>query len=58
MASIIAETERLLRMKILPDEDESSDEEEEGEEGEDKFKSEFGSNRRGKGTGEWWCDPE
>ena len=56
MASIIAETERLLRLKILPDEESSSGEDEDDENGE-KFKSDFGSNRRFK-AGEWWCDPE
>lgn len=54
VATIIAETDRLLRMKVLPDEG-SSDESEEDDKDEDptlkikdkKFKS-----------GEWWCDPE
>ena len=53
VATIIAETDRLLRMKVLPNEG-SSDEDEEDEEDDptlkikDKnFKSE-----------EWWCDPE
>lgn len=54
VATIIAETDRLLRMKVLPNE-ESSDEEEEDEDDADptlkikdkKFKAE-----------EWWCDPE
>ena len=54
VATIIAETDRLLRMKVLPDEG-SSEEDEEDEDEDDptlkikdkKFKS-----------GEWWCDPE
>lgn len=57
VASIIAETERLLRLKILPDESSSEEEDEEDEDGEEKFKSDFGSNRRFKAN-EWWCDPE
>lgn len=54
VASIIAETDRLLRMKVLPDEESSSEEDEDEE---DADPTEKLKNKNFKAE-EWWCDPE